>query len=152
MTRYLLYFLTGFAVATFILFFRGYGGAPHTVYSDAALVGAMTLFGMASWLTLFKVKPGALLALLCLLTMVPWAVRAWQRILVSEVSFIQVILIVHAVMSGLVLLSLIVSLRYVFRRGSWGSGTTAPGFLLKIILALIPLAVVVTWFILMPKL
>jgi hypothetical protein len=153
MTRYLLYFLTGLAVATVILFFRGYAAVPHTVYSDAALIGAMVLFGIASWLTLFTVKPGALLALLSLLSMLPWAIRAWLRILSSDdAAFTQVILIVHAVLAGLVLISLIVSLRYTFSRGSWRSGTTAPGLILKILLALIPLAVVAAWFVVMPKL
>jgi hypothetical protein len=152
MTRYLLYFLTGLAVATVILFFRGYAAVPHSVYSDAALVGAMVLFGVSSWLTLFKVKPGTLLALLSLLTMLPWAARAWTRILESDAAIAQVILIVHAVLSGLVLISLVISLRYTFSRGSWRSGTTAPGFILKILLALIPLAVVVAWFVVMPKL
>jgi hypothetical protein len=152
MTRYLLYFLTGFAAATLILFFRGYAAAPHSVYSDAALVGAMVLFGIASWLTLFKVKMGALLALLSLLTMLPWAVRGWLRVLEPNAAVLQVILIVLAALSGLMLLSLIVSLRYTFSRGSWRSGTTAPGLFLKIFLALIPLAVVAAWFVVMPKL
>ncbi|WP_162054052.1 hypothetical protein [Pontibacter pamirensis] len=152
MTRYLLYFLTGFAVATVILFFRGYASVPHSTVSNAALVGAMALFGIASWLTLFKVKIGTLLALLSLLAAIPWVINAWMSITASEAAFTQIISIVHAVLSVLVLISLIVSLRYTFRRGSWRSGTTAPGIVLKILLTLIPLAVLVAWFIVEPKL
>ncbi|RDV14368.1 hypothetical protein DXT99_14685 [Pontibacter diazotrophicus] len=152
MTRYLLYFLTGFAVATVILFFRGYASVPQSAFSNAALVGAMALFGVASWLTLFRVKIGTLLALLSLLAMLPWVVSAWMRIAELEVTITQILIIVLAVLSGLVLISLIVSLRYTFGRGSWGSGTTAPGIILKILLTLIPLAVLVAWFIVEPKL
>jgi len=152
MTRYLLYFLTGFAVATFILFFRGYGSAPHSIYSDAALVAAMALFGVVSWVTLFKMRAGALLALLCLLTILPWALRLWGIISERESDLTPYILAAHAVLSGLVLLALIVSARYTFSRHSWKAGTPAPGLFLKIILTLIPLAVVVVWFVVMPKL
>ncbi|PRY15019.1 hypothetical protein CLV24_103258 [Pontibacter ummariensis] len=152
MTRYLLYFLTGFAVATVILFFRGYASVPQSAYSDAALVAAMVLFSMATWLTLFNVKAGTLLALLSLLTMVPWLFRAWIRIAELEAALAQVILIVHGVLSGLVLVALVVSLRYAFSRGSWRSGTTAPGLFLKILLTLLPLAVLAAWLIVEPKL
>ena len=152
MTRYLLYFLTGVAVATAILFFRGYVAVPQSVSSNAALVGAMVLFGIASWLTLFKERISAVLALLCLLAMLPWVVRAWGRIAELEAAFTQVILILHAVLSGLVLISLVTSLRYVFGSGSWWSGTNSPGLFLKILLTLIPLAVAAAWFIVEPKL
>ena len=152
MTRYLLYFLTGFAVATIILFFRGYAGVPHSDLSNAALVGAMVLFGIASWLTLFNVKGGTLLALLSMLTMLPWVISAWMRMSGLEAAIAKVVLVVHAVLSGLVLLSLVTSLRYIFSRHSWRVGTATPGLILKILLSLIPLAVLVAWFVVEPKL
>ncbi|MCJ8163750.1 hypothetical protein MKJ04_02785 [Pontibacter sp. E15-1] len=152
MTRYLLYFLTGVAVATFILFFRGYGGVPHSVYSDAALVGAMALFGVASWLTLYKMRIGATVALLCLLAQVPWVLRLWQIIPHRDSSLTSYVLLVHGVLSGLVLCALVVSARYVLGRHSWAAGTPTPGFVLKIILTLLPLAVAAAWLYVMPKL
>lgn len=152
MTRYLLYFLTGFAVAMFILFFRGYGGVGHSTYADVALRGAMALFGVVSWLTLFRMRIGALLALGCLLAMLPWAVRLWGILPARDSELTYYILLAHAVLSGLLLLSLIVSARYVFGRHSWRMGTPTPGLFIKIILSLIPLAVVAAWFVMMPKL
>ncbi|GAB3542227.1 hypothetical protein GCM10027443_42730 [Pontibacter brevis] len=152
MTRYLLYFLTGFAVATVILFFRGYASVPHSTYSNAALVAAMALFGLASWITFFKERAGALLALLGLLAMLPWVVNAWMRIADLETSITQIVTIVHAVISGFVLISLIISLRYTFGSGSWQAGTRSPGLFLKILFTLLPLAVLITWLVVEPKL
>ena len=152
MTRYLLYFLTGVAVATFILFFRGYAGVGHSAYADVALRAAMVLFGVVSWLTLFRMRTGALLALGCLLAMLPWALRLWGVIPERESDLTYYILLAHAVLSGLLLLSLLVSARYVFSRHSWRIGTATPGLFVKILLTLIPLAVAVAWFAVMPKL
>ncbi|MCX2740543.1 hypothetical protein [Pontibacter anaerobius] len=151
MTRYLLYFLTGVATATVILFFRGYVSVPHNVYSDVALMAGMALFGLASWVTLFRIKLGALLALLCSLAMVPWLVRVGLRVWDASINAPQVLQIVHAAMAVLAFFSLVVSARYMFSRGSWGAGTAAPGFVLKLLLALIPLAVVTGWLLVMDK-
>lgn len=57
----------------------------------------------------------------------------------------QVVLILHAALSLLTLASLIVSARYTFRRGSWKTGIASPCFILKVILAAIPIAEVVAW-------
>jgi hypothetical protein len=145
MTRYLLYFLTGVAMATVILFFRGYVSVPHNVYSDVALLSGMVLFSMASWVTLFRIKVGTLLALLCSLAMVPWLVRVGLRVWDASVNAPQVLQVVHAVLAVLAFLSLVVSARYTFSKGSWNSGTAAPAVLLKLLLALIPLAVLTGW-------
>ena len=145
MTRYLLYFLTGVAMATVILFFRGYVSAQHNVYSDAALLAGMTLFGMASWITLFRIKVGTLLALLCSLTMVPWLVRVGLRIWAVGADVPLVLQILHVLLAVLVLFSLVVSGRYTFSKGSWNSGTAAPGVVLKLVLAVLPLAVLASW-------
>lgn len=151
MTRYLLFFLTGVATATVILFFRGYVSVPHNVYSDVALRSGMVLFGLTSWLTLFRIKAGALLALLCSLAIAPWLVRVGLRVWDASVNAPQVVQFVHLGVSVLVFFSLVVSVRYVFSRGSWRSGTSAPGFVLKLILAAIPLAILITWFLVMDK-
>ncbi|WP_073851419.1 hypothetical protein [Pontibacter flavimaris] len=145
MTRYLLYFLTGVAMATVILFFRGYVSVPHNVYSDVALLSGMVLFSMASWVTLFRIKVGTLLALLCSLAMVPWLVRVGLRVWDASVNAPQVLQVVHAVLAVLAFLSLVVSARYTFSKGSWNSGTAAPAVVLKLLLALIPLAVLTGW-------
>ncbi|MFD2999824.1 hypothetical protein ACFS7Z_05600 [Pontibacter toksunensis] len=152
MTRYLLYFLTGFAIATVILFFRGYAAVPHSVYSNTALVAAMALFGLASWITFFKERAGALLALLSLLAMLPWVINAWMRIADLEANITQIVTIIHAVLSGLVLMSLITSLRYTLGSSSWRAGTRSPGLFLKILFTLVPLAVLITWLFVEPKL
>ncbi|ARS37061.1 hypothetical protein [Pontibacter actiniarum] len=151
MTRYLLYFLTGVATATVILFFRGYVLVPQNVYSDVALRAGMVLFGLASWLTLFRIKPGALLALLCSLALVPWLARIGLRIWEAGSDAPQVVQIIHVAVSALALFSLIVSARYTFSRGSWRSGTAAPGFILKLLLMVIPVAVAVSWLLVMNK-
>ncbi|WP_266203639.1 hypothetical protein [Pontibacter kalidii] len=145
MTRYLLYFLTGVAMATVILFFRGYVSVPHNVYSDVALLSGMVLFSMASWVTLFRIKMGTLLALLCSLAMVPWLVRVGLRVWDASINAPQVLQIVHAVLAVLAFLTLAVSARYTFSKGSWNSGTAAPAVVLKLLLALIPLAVLTGW-------
>ncbi|WP_276498367.1 hypothetical protein [Pontibacter litorisediminis] len=145
MTRYLLYFLTGVAMATVILFFRGYVSVPHNVYSDVALLAGMALFSAASWVTLFRIKIGTLLALLCSLAMVPWLVRVGLRVWDAGTSAPQVLQVVHAVLALLVFCSLVVSVRYTFSRGSWGAGTAAPHVALKLLLALLPLAVLASW-------
>ena len=153
MTRYLLYFLTGVAIATVILFFRGYVAVPHNVYSDVALGAGMVLFGVASWVMLFRIRIGSALALLCALAAVPWLVRIGLRVWSpeAETSLTQVVRSIHLVVLVLVLLSGVVSARYTFSRGSWRAGTAAPGFVLKILLAAIPLAVAVTWVVLMQQ-
>ncbi len=125
---------------------------PHTVYSIAALVGAMALFGVVSWLTLYRVRIGAAVALLCLLAQVPWALRSWQTIPQRDSELTSYILVVHGVLSGLVLCAFIVSARYAFGRHSWRAGTPSPGLFLKIVLTLIPLLVAAAWFAVMPKL
>jgi hypothetical protein len=147
MTRYLLYFLTGVAIATVILFFRGYVAVPHNVYSDVALIAGMALFGLASWATLFRIKIGSVLTLLCVLAVIPWLVRIGLRVWSpeAEISIKQIVQIIHLVLSVLVLFSGIVSARDIFRRGSWQVGTGTPGFVLKLILAAIPLTVMVAW-------
>ncbi|MBF9253114.1 hypothetical protein I2I11_07405 [Pontibacter sp. 172403-2] len=145
MTRYLLYFLTGVAIASVILFFRGYVAVPHTVYSDVALRAGMLLFGMASWLTLFRIKAGSLLALLCLLAVVPWLVRIGLRVWSPGADVLQAVLILHAALSVLALASLTVSARYTLGRSSWKAGTASPGLMMKVILAAIPVAVVAAW-------
>ncbi|TPE45574.1 hypothetical protein [Pontibacter mangrovi] len=152
MTRYLLYFLTGVATATVILFFRGYVSVPHNVYSDVALLAGMVLFSTASWVTLFRIKIGTLLALFCSLAMVPWLVRAGLRVWDAAADVPQVLQVVHAVMAALVFFTLVVSSRYVFSRGSWGSGTAAPGPVLKVLLTLLPMAVLAGWLLVQNKL
>jgi len=152
MTRYLLYFLTGVATATVILFFRGYVLVPKNVYADVALLAGMALFGLASWVTLFRIKMGALLALLCSLALVPWLVRLGLRIWATGAEAAPLVVqIVHISVSVLALFSLIISARYTFSKGSWGSGTTAPAFVLKLFLAVVPLAVLVSWLLVMNK-
>ncbi|MHA6248616.1 hypothetical protein ACXYMU_11805 [Pontibacter sp. CAU 1760] len=151
MTRYLLYFLTGVAVATFILFFRGYGDVPRTSFSIVAVVGAMALFGIAAWLTFFLERFGALLALLCLLAILPWGVRVWLLLPAQTSNLIPYIMMAHAVVSALVLFALLTSARYAFSRRSWRSGTARPNLFLKLVLALIPLAVAAAWFVVMPR-
>ncbi|CAM3399453.1 hypothetical protein POKO110462_00980 [Pontibacter korlensis] len=151
MTRYLLYFLTGVATATVILFFRGYVQVPHNLYSNVALLAGMALFGLASWITLFRTKTGSLLALLCSLALVPWLVRIGLRIWDVANNPPQVLQIVHVVLAILALFSLVVSARYTFSRGSWRLGTPTPSFVLKLFLALIPLAVMAGWLLVMNK-
>ncbi|GAB3825306.1 hypothetical protein [Pontibacter rugosus] len=151
MTRYLLYFLTGVATATVILFFRGYILVPKNTYADVALLAGMALFGLASWLTLFRIKLGTLLALLCSLALVPWLVRIGLRIWATGSDAPQVVQIVHISVSVLVLFSLIVSARYTFSRGSWRSGTTGPVLMLKLFLAIMPLAILISWLLVMNR-
>ncbi|GHA64448.1 hypothetical protein [Pontibacter akesuensis] len=149
MTRYLLYFLTGVATATVILFFRGYVHVPQNVYSDAALLAGMVLFGLASWVTLFRIKLGAVVALLCSLALVPWLIRIGLRVWAAGSEAPQVVQFIHIGMSVLALFSLIVSARYTFSRGSWRSGTAAPATVVKLFLMIIPLAVVAGWLLVM---
>ncbi|MDX5436947.1 MAG: hypothetical protein LPK03_07120 [Pontibacter sp.] len=151
MTRYLLFFLTGVAAATVILFFRGYASVPHNVYADVALRAGMVLFGLSSWLTLFRIKPGTLLALLCSLAMVPWLVRVGLRVWDASVAVPQFMQLIHLAVSVLVFSSLVVSARYTLSRGSWRAGTAAPGPVLKVLLAFIPVAVLVGWLLVMNK-
>lgn len=124
---------------------------PHNVYSDVALRAGIVLFGLTSWLTLFRIKAGALLALLCSLAIVPWLVRVGLRVWDASINSPQIVQFVHLGVSVLVFFSLVVSIRYVVSRGSWRSGTTAPGFVLKLILAAIPLTILITWFFVMGK-
>lgn len=124
---------------------------PHNVYSDVALRAGIVLFGLTSWLTLFRIKAGALLALLCSLAIVPWLVRVGLRVWDASINAPQIVQFVHLGMSVLVFFSLVVSIRYVVGRGSCRSGTTAPGFVLKLILAAIPLTILITWFFVMGK-
>ncbi|WP_439880865.1 hypothetical protein ACSX1A_17130 [Pontibacter sp. MBLB2868] len=151
MTRYLLYFLTGFAHAVVILFYRGYLGAATTTYATVALVGAMVLFGLVSWLKLFLEKVGAVVAVLCLLALLPWTVEAGQQALEQDAFLSGVLLITHAALAFLVLASFITSMRYIFSRRSWAAGTSRPGLAGKIIVALIPIAILIAWLLIMNK-
>ncbi|MFD2513974.1 hypothetical protein ACFSRY_08865 [Pontibacter locisalis] len=151
MTRYLLYFLTGFAHAVVILFYRGYLGAEPTTYAIAALVGAMVLFGLVSWLKLFLEKIGAVMAVLCLLALLPWTVEAGKQALEQDAFLSGALLITHAVLLSFILASFITSLRYIFSRRSWLTGTSRPTLAGKIIVALIPIAILVAWLLVMNK-
>lgn len=151
MTRYLLYFLTGFAHAVVILFYRGYLGAESTPNATVALVGAMVLFGLVSWLKLFLEKIGAVVAVLCLLALLPWTIEAGQQALEQDAFLSGVLLITHAVLAFLVLASFITSMRYIFSRRSWLAGTPKPGVAGKIIVALIPIAILIAWLLVMNK-
>ncbi len=151
MTRYLLYFLTGFAHALVILFYRGYLDAVPTTYSTVALVSGMALFGIASWLKLFLEKIGALMALLCILAIAPWTIETGRDVLEHDAFLSGVLLITHAVLAFFALATFITSLRYVIQKGSWTAGTTNPGFVTKIILSIIPVAIIITWLLIMGK-
>ncbi|MDX5420929.1 MAG: hypothetical protein LPK07_11640 [Hymenobacteraceae bacterium] len=150
MTRYLLYFLTGFAHAFIIQLYEGLSAGPASYYPTLGLAGAVGLFAVASWLTLFNIRVGSVLALLSLLLLIPWTVTAVSQTLQQETAIDNITLIIHAVLAVLLLASLIVSVRFTFsRRLSWRKGTPKPAVFLKILLALIPVSVVVAWVVVM---
>ena len=151
MTRYLLYFLTGFAHALIILIYRGYMGIEPTLYSTVALVSGMVLFGIVSWLKLYLERIGAIMAILCVLAIVPWTIDAGRRVLAYDAFLSGVLLIVQGVLLLFLLATFITSLRYVFSKGSWLSGTSTPGVAGKIIFSIIPIAIIVTWLLIMGK-
>jgi hypothetical protein len=151
MTRYLLYFLTGFAHALVILFYRGYLDAAPTTYSTIALVSGMALFGIASWLKLFLEKIGALMAVICVVAITPWTVEAGREALSHDAFLSGVLVITHAVLLFFALATFVTSLRYVISKGSWLTGTTNPGFITKIIISIIPIAIIIIWLLIMGK-
>lgn len=140
MTRYLLFFLTGFAHALIILLYSDLSGEEALFYRAMGLMGAVPLFAVASWLTLFSMRAGALLALLCLLVLLYWNVAAAQHLLQQGTALDSVILMVHLALGVLALVAAVTSLRYAFRRSlPWRAGTPGAGYAIKIILATIPL-------------
>ncbi|MBC5994162.1 hypothetical protein [Pontibacter cellulosilyticus] len=151
MTRYLLYFLTGFAHALVILIYRGYMGIEPTIYSNIALVSGMVLFGIVSWLKMYLERIGAIMALLCVLAIVPWTIDAGRKVLAYDAFLSGVLLIVQGVLLFFLLATFATSMRYVLSRGSWLTGTSTPGPVGKIIFSAIPIAIIVTWLLIMGK-
>ncbi|MFD2246709.1 hypothetical protein [Pontibacter ruber] len=144
MTRYLLFFLTGFAHVLIILLYKEVSGGPASFYPILGMAGAVPLFAFASWLTLFSMRLGAVVALLSLLLLIPWSVAAVMQALQQDTALDQVIIVIHAILILFALSALITSARYTFRRSlPWGLGTPKPGNVLKVILALIPIMMVV---------
>jgi hypothetical protein len=145
MTRYLLFFLTGFAHALVISVYWGLKAEASSFYPVLGLAGAIPLFAVASWLTLFSMRAGALLALLAALLLLFWNAAAAQQIL-QATTFDSILIILHIVLAVLALSAVITSARYTFRTGlSWHAGTPKPGNVLKVVLAVIPVAVVVAY-------
>jgi len=141
MTRYLLFFLTGFAYALLILLYTDLAGSDASFYRQLGLLGALPLFALASWLTLFSMRGGALVALLCLLLLLYWNAATANQTLQEGTALDTAIAVIHMTLGVLALIGLVTSLRYIFRRSlSWRTGTPAPGIVLKIILAAIPVA------------
>lgn len=151
MTRYLLYFLTGFAHALIILVYRGYLGIEPSLYSTMALISGMVLFGIVSWLKLYLERIGAIAAILCVLAIIPWTLDAGRDALAYDAFLSGVLLIVQGVLLFFLLATFITSLRYVFSRGSWLAGTSSPSLVGKIIFSIIPIAIVVAWLLVMGK-
>jgi hypothetical protein len=151
MTRYLLYFLTGFAHALVILFYRGYLGEAPTFNSSLALISGMVLFSIVSWLKLFIEKAGAIIAIICILALLPWTIEAGNKVLEMEAFLSGVMLITHAVLLVLIIASLITSLRYIFSQRPWFGGSSRPGLIGKIFAALIPIALLIAWLFIMHK-
>lgn len=139
MTRYLLLFLTGFAHALLILLYTDLTGDEALYYRKMGLMAAIPLFAFASWLTLFSMRLGALVSLPCLLVLVYWNLRTVEHILAQQTPFDAVIAIIHLVVGLLAIVTLVTSLRYVFKsKLRWGAGTPSPGLVLKLLLAAIP--------------
>ena len=151
MTRYLLYFLTGFAHALVILIYRGYMGINPTIYSTVALLSGMVLFGIVSWVKLYLERIGAVMAVLCVLAIVPWVIDAGRKVLAYDAFLSGVLIITQGVLLLFLLATFVTSLRYVFSRGSWLSGTSTPGLAGKLFFSAIPIAIIVTWLLIMGK-
>jgi hypothetical protein len=146
MTRYLLFFLTGFAYALLILLYSDLAGDDDLFYRSLGLLGALPLFAFASWLTLFSMRAGALVALLCLFLLLCWNVVTVQQTLQEETALDTAIATIHLTLGVLALIGVVTSFRYIFRRGlSWRTGTPAPGLVLKVVLAAIPVALAVVY-------
>lgn len=140
MTRYLLLFLTGFAYALLILLYSDLAGDEAVFNRRMGLIAAISLFAFASWLTLFSMRLGALVSLPSLLVLVYWNLRTAKLIIGQGASFDTAIAIIHLVVGLLALVTLLTSLRYVFkRRLPWGAGTPSPGLFLKLLLTVIPI-------------
>lgn len=147
MTRYLLYFLIGFAHALLILLYSDLTESEALVHRTVGLAGAVGLFALASWLTFFSMRVGALTALPCLLAILYWNVATVQQVIRLDTPFDTVIAGIHLVLGLLALIALIICLRYIFWRGlPWSMGTRRPGLVLKVLLAAIPVAVAYVYF------
>ncbi|WP_018476387.1 hypothetical protein [Pontibacter roseus] len=147
MTRYLFFFLTGFAHALIILLYFDLSGEDALFYRTVGLAGAVPLFALASWLTLFSMRAGAAVASVCLLVLLYWNVAAAQQTLQWGASLDTILLMIHVVLGALALVAFITSLRYTFRsRLSWLTGTPRPSYVLKVLLAAIPVTVAVAYF------
>ncbi|GGG10245.1 hypothetical protein [Pontibacter amylolyticus] len=140
MTRYLLLFLTGFAHALLILLYTDLAGDEALFDRRMGLMAAVPLFAFASWLTLFSMRLGALVSLPCLLLLVYWNLRTAERIMGQTAAFDTAIAITHLAVGLIALVTLVTSLRYVFKtKLPWGAGTPSPGLVLKLLLTAIPI-------------
>ncbi|MBF8963229.1 hypothetical protein I0P70_08235 [Pontibacter sp. FD36] len=139
MTRYLLLFLTGFAHALLILLYTDLTGDEALFYRKMGLMAAVPLFAFASWLTLFSMRLGALVSLPSLLVLIYWNLRTAEHSMGQDTVFDSAIAITHLVAGLLAMVTLMTSLRYVFKsKIPWGRGTPSPGLVLKLLLAAIP--------------
>ncbi|MBD1397452.1 hypothetical protein H9Q13_09765 [Pontibacter sp. JH31] len=146
MTRYLLLFLTGFAHALLILLYTDLSGDDALFYRTMGLAAAVPLFGFSSWLTLFTMRVGALLSIPSLLVLIYWNLRTAEHSMGQDTAFDTTIAIIHLVAGLLAMVTLMTSLRYVFKSElSWVRGTPSPGLILKLLLAAIPIAVAVAY-------
>ncbi|WP_299706237.1 hypothetical protein [uncultured Pontibacter sp.] len=146
MTRYLLLFLTGFAHALLILLYTDLTGDDALFYRNMGLAAAVPLFAFSSWLTLFTMRIGALISLPSLLVLIYWNLRTAEHSMAQDTAFDNAIAIVHLVAGLLAMVTLMTSLRFVFKSElPWGKGTPSPGLILKLLLAAIPMTVAVAY-------
>jgi hypothetical protein len=140
MTRYLLFFLTGFAHALLILLYTDLDTGGSIRYRSLGLVSALLLFAFASWFTLFSVRGGALVAMLCLMVLLYWNVMVIMKTTTQDMAFDTLVALIHVVLSGLTFIAQVTCLRYIFRSSlPWAKGTPRPGLAFKVVLSAIPL-------------
>ena len=75
MKQYLLYLISGLVVSWFLLFLWGFSAGPASVYPYFILIGSFTLFLVASSVSLFSQKVGAVFGIPCLLILLPWVIE-----------------------------------------------------------------------------
>jgi len=149
MTKYILFLVSGVLNLYLLLLYLGFSAGFSSYLPVFAILGALLLFAICPWLTLYKPKIGSLVGLICLMPIVLWHLAAIvngvfnsskdNRTSAEELVVFSMLFVVAALASLLAVKTL--------REESvgWDSSDKSIKHSTKLILLLIPAALVVFW-------
>ena len=104
MKQYFLFLLTGLLILYPLLFFWGFSAGPASLLPVFTLMASLCLFLVASNISLFSQKIGAVIGLVCLFVALPWSVlilfEMFQTASLDDFNWFAIIFLIPALAVG----------------------------------------------------